>query len=216
MATASAASSSSPEPPAPILTLDRVIVRAYLPSDAPSLAKHANDPAISQWMTNRFPSPYTLADSEYFINTIALVQTRSSTASSPPTDLLVNYALFRRSDGAYLGGIGLKPLADVEARGVELGYWVGREFWGQGYVTEAVRGFTAWAFATFPELLRVEAGLFEGNVASAKVVTKAGFRAEGVRRKAVWKNGRALDMVYYGMLREECPGLVDGAEVKTR
>lgn len=163
-------------------------------------------------MTNRFPSPYTLADSENFINTIALAQKRSSTASSPPVDVLINYALYRRSDGAFIGGIGLKENTDVEARTVEIGYWLGREFWGQGLMTEALRGFTVWAFRTFPEFFRVEGTVYEGNVASATVLTKAGFRPEGLRRKAIWKNGELLDQLYYGMLREECPGLADNEE----
>lgn len=111
-----------------------------------------------------------------------------------------------------IGGIGLKNFSatDVEARTMELGYWVGREHWGKGYTTEAVTAFVKWAFQTWPDLNRIEASMFEGNVASERVLVKAGFVFEGVRRKAVWKGGELLDQRMYGVLREEVLGKEEG------
>lgn len=236
--------SSISSPPAPILTLPRVIIRPYQLADVPAAAHNGNDSRISQYMTNAFPNPYEQHHAEFFISTIALVTTRPITTSAPspnpgsgtnpapgsdpgatPTPTAaaavavadgsaayLHYALCRRADGAYMGGIGLKPGADVEARTWEVGYWLGAEHWGRGYTTEAVAGFSAWAFRTFPKaaLLRLEAAVFEGNLASQRVLRRVGYREEGVRRKAVWKGGRRLDKHYYGMLREECPELAQG------
>lgn len=237
--------SSTSSPPAPILTLPKVIIRPYHIADAPAAAHNGNDPRISQYMTNMFPNPYELHHAEFFINTIALVTTRRTTTSAPTPDsgsgpnptpgsgsgptttpapaaaaaaavadgsaAFLHYALCRRDDGSYMGGIGLKPGGDVEARTWEVGYWLGAEHWGRGYMTEAVAGFSAWAFRTFPEaaVLRLEASVFEGNLASQHILRRVGYREEGVRRKAVWKDGRRLDLHYYGMLREECPGLAE-------
>ncbi|KKY34730.1 putative acetyltransferase [Diaporthe ampelina] len=192
-------------PTTPILTLARTLIRPYHPSDTAASARQANDPEIARWMRNTFPHPYELQHAESFINTIAL----ATKSASPlrPEGILLNYAICRSSDGAFVGGIGLKPFSDVEARTVELGYWLGREHWGRGYAGEAVAAFTAWAFATFPDLLRVEACVYEGNPASEAVLRRAGFQFEGLRRKAIWKNGQSLGMRNYGLLKDECPGL---------
>ncbi|KAF3769003.1 acyl-CoA N-acyltransferase, partial [Cryphonectria parasitica EP155] len=159
--------------PAPIVSLSRVLIRPYHLSDCPESSRQANDLEIARWMRNTFPSPYSLADGESFITNIGLKATKPSTRTDPPTNVLINYALCRRSDGHFIGGIGLKPFADVEARTMEIGYWLGKEHRGQGYMTEALKGFVAWAFQTFPETLRLEASAFEGNVGSTKVLAKA-------------------------------------------
>lgn len=203
--------SSSPIP-APIITTSQLIIRPYHPSDAPASSRNANDERIAQYMSNLFPHPYELHHAEFFINTMALVNTRSPTTNGQAgpgvTPVYLNYAIVRRSDGGFVGGIGLKPLADVEHRTWELGYWTGPDHWGQGLMSEAVPAFVRWAFDTFPEVLRIEAAVFEGNLGSQRVLVKSGFKVEGVRRKAVFKNGKRLDQHYFGMLREECPGPV--------
>ncbi|KAH8762481.1 acetyltransferase [Diaporthe sp. PMI_573] len=192
-------------PTTPILTLTKTLIRPYHPTDTAASAKQANHPEIARWMRNTFPNPYELQHAESFIGNIAL--TDKSASPLRPEGILLNYAICRSSDGAFVGGIGLKPFKDVEARTVELGYWLGREHWGRGYAGEAIAAFAAWAFSTFPDLLRVEAGVYEGNSASEAVLKKAGFQFEGVRRKAIWKHGESLGMRNYGLLREECPGL---------
>ncbi|CAN8099096.1 unnamed protein product [Discula destructiva] len=191
----------------PVLVLPNVVIRPLRPSDAPFMAKHANHPDISKGMRNTFPSPYEAHHAWSFLTNIGFEHTHPSGPGPDATPILTSYALCRRSDGAYMGGIGLMPQSDVEARTFEIGYWVGKEFWGNGYATEAVRAFTAWVFETFTEVLRVEAAVFEGNEGSVRVLLKAGFQAEGVRRKAIWKRGQALDKMYFGMLREECEDL---------
>lgn len=199
--------------PLPILTLPRVTIRPYHLNDAPDASRLANDPEVAKYLRDRFPHPYTLQDSEYFITNVAN-QTTSHTPdpSAPlqPGGILLNYALCRSSDGAFIGAIGLQPRNDVEARTIEVGYWLGREHWGRGYCTEAVRGFSRWAFETFPDVQRLEGTVQGGNAASQAVLLKAGYQAEGVRRKAIWKHGKAWDMLIFGMLRDECPGLEGG------
>lgn len=192
-------------PTTPILTLAKTLIRPYHPTDTAASAKQGNDPEIARWMRNTFPNPYELQHAEFFIGNIAL--TDKSASPLRPEGILLNYAICRSSDGAFVGGIGLKPFKDVEARTVELGYWLGREHWGRGYAAEAVAAFTVWAFSTFPDLVRIEASVYEGNSASEAVLKKAGFQFEGLRRKAIWKNGESLGMRNYGLLREECPGL---------
>lgn len=178
------------------------------------MAKHANDPDITKGMRNTFPNPYSLEQAEFFLNNIGLKETHPSSSNDENNDdakpVLTNYALCRRSDGAYMGGIGLMPKRDVEARTFETGYWIGKEFWGNGYMTEALRAFAAWTFETFTELVRIEALVFEGNDGSVRVLKRAGFQAEGVRRKAIWKRGQLLDQMLFSVLREESGAMKKG------
>ncbi|KAK6064921.1 gcn5-related n-acetyltransferase [Seiridium cupressi] len=176
-----------------IVTTDKCFIRPYNVSDAASLSAAANDPEIARFMRNKFPSPYTLDDAHFFIN-----------LSSERTPC-VNYAIFLL-DGTYAGGIGFIPGGDTEFRTWEVGYWIGKNQWGKGVTTSAVKGFCKWAFTAFPEILRIEAGVYEGNFGSMKVLERAGFLREGVRRKAVVKSGKAFDVTVFGLLREDVEG----------
>jgi RimJ/RimL family protein N-acetyltransferase len=70
-------------------------------------------------------------------------------------------------------------------------------------MSEAVRLLTRWAFAQIPELLRIEAAVFEGNEASRRVLLKAGFVKEGVRRLAVAKHGKVMSEDMFGLIRSD-------------
>lgn len=70
-------------------------------------------------------------------------------------------------------------------------------------MTEAVRALMRWAFANVPDLLRVEATVFEGNKASERVLVKAGFVKEGTRRLAIVKDGRQMSEEIYGLIRTD-------------
>ena len=63
--------------------------------------------------------------------------------------------------------------------------------------------FARWAFQNFPDLLRIEAGVYGGNDGSMKVLERVGFTKEGIRRSAVCKGGIIMDNVMYGLLRQD-------------
>ena len=90
-----------------------------------------------------------------------------------------------------LGAIGL-GLVTPHRRG-SLGYWLGVPFWGQGYATEAVRRVVAYGFAEL-RLHRIEATVFSGNAASARVLEKVGMRCEGTLRGYIFKGDAAIDL----------------------
>lgn len=91
--------------------------------------------------------------------------------------------------GAIIGCTGYRAFGDDHA---ELGYWIGKPFWGNGYATEAVRALIAHAFdADGFDYLR--AGYFSDNPASARVIEKLGFVAQGGElRECVARGGSAL------------------------
>jgi len=80
----------------------------------------------------------------------------------------------------------------VFRRSAEIGYWLGEPFWGRGIATEALGAMTEYAFAHF-DICRLEAGVFEWNPASARVLEKNGYVLEGRARLGVVKDGRLGD-----------------------
>ncbi|MDQ3822008.1 MAG: GNAT family N-acetyltransferase [Actinomycetota bacterium] len=109
-------------------------------------------------------------------------------------------AMVRRADGALVGGIGLR--VEREHDRAEVGYFVGVEHWGRGYATEALRAALAHGFDELA-LNRVYAHHFVRNAASGRVLEKAGFRREGIRRRHTRVRGEYLDSAAYGILRSE-------------
>ena len=99
-----------------------------------------------------------------------------------------------------IGGIGLTLGTDVFRRSAEIGYWLGEPFWGRGIATEALRAVTEYAFRHF-DICRLEAGVFDWNPASARVLEKVGYVREGRARLGVTKDGRTGDRVLHGLVR---------------
>jgi len=91
---------------------------------------------------------------------------------------------------------------ELEHRRAELGYWIGRPWWGNGFATEAARAVVGQAFAGLG-LARVFAHHFVSNPASGRVMQKIGMRQEGVLRRHVIKWGRCEDLVVYGILPDD-------------
>lgn len=80
----------------------------------------------------------------------------------------------------------------------EVGYWLGEQFWGRGIMTEVLRAVTEQAIHRFG-IHRVYALPFAENVASARVLEKAGFTREGTLRRSALKDGRILDQAIYAI-----------------
>lgn len=95
-----------------------------------------------------------------------------------PNGPLFPWIITSRDDGSLMGMVHLK----VEACKAELGYVLARRYWGQGYMTEVVRTLVDWAIAQ-PEIYRVWATCDVENVASARVLEKAGMQPEGLLRR---------------------------------
>lgn len=161
------------------------VIRPWSRDDAPGLVRWADNPSVSRWLRDRFPSPYRLADAEAFL------------ATAVEGDGELSWAI--EVGGEPIGGIGLIPGRDVERFSAEVGYWLAEPFWGRGFATAAVRRVVDHAFSELG-LLRVWAVTFDGNPASARVLEKAGFELEGTQRKAAVKRGRIHDLLMWAQV----------------
>lgn len=85
-------------------------------------------------------------------------------------------------------------------KSAELGYALGSRYWGKGIATHAVKQVVKAGFSEFPHLERLEALVDVENVASQRVLEKAGFQREGVLRKYVIIKGKSRDRVMFSIL----------------
>lgn len=164
-----------------------LVLRRWEPGDAESLVHQANDRGVWLNLRDLFPHPYTLKDAHAWIGLCA-------TQGDPPRNLAIEV------EGEIAGGIGLERGADVYRLSAEVGYWLGRRFWGRGIATAALIRFTSYAFERF-DFVRLHAAVFDYNPASARVLEKAGYVFEARRRQALVKDGRIADELAYYRLR---------------
>lgn len=165
----------------------RCLLRPLISSDAPSLARYANNPAVAQNLRDRFPHPYALADAESYIAHVATRPVQTSFG------IVV--------DAEAIGTISLMLGDDISRCSAEIGYWIGQPFWGRGIATDALRAATSYAFATF-ELTRVFAVPFTSSLGSVRVLEKAGYVREGMLRQSAIKNGVILDQWMYARYKD--------------
>lgn len=173
---------------APTLALVRSALRPWRERDAETLVQHANNERVSAAMRDIFPFPYTIEHARAWVHA-ALHERR-------------DWLLAIERDGQAVGGIALIFNDDVYRLGGEIGYWLAEPLWGRGVMTEAVSALAAAAFAR-TDLIRLQAGVFSINPASMRVLQKAGFHLESIRRQAVLKRGVICDEHIYCRLRDE-------------
>lgn len=200
----SAPTPPSTEPGAVLFETDRLIIRRPRTSDANAIAAGANFLSIAANLRDRFPSPYLPSDAEEFMKITAPADDGS--AAFPRNTLVCLKPGFKGNSDAELviiGGMGCLYSTDVNFRSWELGYWFTPAVARNGYGLEATRGFVRWAFATWMDLNRIEAVVYNTNAASRGLLLKAGFAEEGLKRGAVFKNGQILDEVMFGIIRSD-------------
>jgi RimJ/RimL family protein N-acetyltransferase len=164
-------------------------LREWQLSDAASLAENANNINIWNNLRDALPHPYTEEDGKQFIE-MAMSQPK-------PATLLAIVV-----DGKAVGSIGIILHTDVERISAEMGYFIGENYWNKGIMTEAIKQMVTYSFTHFPHLRKIYATPFDFNVASHKVLQKAGFEREAILKQAAIKNGKIRDEHYYSLLKQ--------------
>lgn len=157
-------------------------------ADRTSLADRLNDREIYDRLL-LVPYPYSLADADRFLD---IAEEATAKQGEP-----IHFAI-RDRQGELIGGLGFQSL--TLGHSTEIGYWLGRPFWGQGIMTDVVRVAVEHAFTRW-NVVRIAAHVHDFNQASARVLEKNGFQCEGLLRKRVRKNGQFLDSRLYALVR---------------
>lgn len=150
----------------------RCALRGLTADDAARIAGLVNDEAVTRFMA-RIPYPYTIEDAHAFL---------AETARTSEPGIQEGFAI--EVDGDLAGVIGYEPAGTNDMSGVgegatEIGYWIGRDYWGRGIATDAVKALVDHVRTHHPGRT-LTAGIFNDNEASARVLQKAGFTEIGV------------------------------------
>lgn len=132
---------------------------------AESMQQLANDFEVAKW--TRLPYPYPPNGAVQFISHQIMERDAGNA-----------FIFAMENDNTFVGACGLHNVTNDD--GPELGYWVGKQYWGNGYATRATQQLVRFGFEHL-RLKRIHAHAIESNNASRRVLEKSGFRFLGLK-----------------------------------
>jgi RimJ/RimL family protein N-acetyltransferase len=184
----------------PTLETQRLVLRPFdVASDAEWVQKYAGDYAVAS-TTLLIPHPYEDGMAETWIKSL------------DPTKE-VTLAVVSREAGHLIGSISL--ILDFTHRLAEIGYWVGKPFWGKGYCAEAGASILEYGFEALG--LNCIVGIhFSENIASGKVLKKINFKHEASLRQRRFRFGEYKNLEVYSILKSEYLSYKEGLQASVR
>lgn len=166
-----------------------ISLRPWNLNDLDRLIALGNDASVARFMSDLFPHPYTREAGEKFIQW---------TIQNCPSLIMAIMV-----DGEIAGSIGIHPQTDILRTNAEIGYWLGKNYWGKKIASEAVRLVVPLGFAQYPQVRRIFGRVFDGNPASQRVLEKNGFVQEARFAQTLLKNGLLYDELIYGLRKPD-------------
>jgi [ribosomal protein S5]-alanine N-acetyltransferase len=164
----------------PTLATDRLLLRPFRMDNVPAVERMLSTPHVAEY-TLSFPHPSPPGFAHDWISRHARWAERG---------IHLQWAIALRNDTP-VGAIGIALRTDPHHG--DIGYWIGPDYWNNGYATEATKAVIAYGFDTLG-LPRIQASCFVGNDASARVLQKAGMVEEGILHKHIEKDGVLRDV----------------------
>ncbi len=174
----------------PDIRTKRLILRCFSLKDVDQVTALVGERDIASTTTN-IPHPYDKSMAEEWIR---------SHEPSLVLDERVSFAVTLLISGRLIGSVGLR--IERESQRAELGYWIGKPFWNQGYATEASGAVIEFGLGTLG-LNRIYASHLVRNPGSGRVMEKNGMKFEGCLRQHVVKWGNFEDLNYYAILKKD-------------
>lgn len=165
------------------------MIREWKMEDAPDLAEMLNNKKILNNLRDGLPYPYTKSDAEEYITSML-------SANKTKT-----FAFAITVNDKVVGSIGVFRCENIHFRTAEMGYYIDEPYWGKGLGTGVVKQVCNYIFEN-TDIIRIFAEPFAYNIASCRVLEKAGFQFEGLLRNNAIKNGKVLDMRMYALIKE--------------
>lgn len=169
------------------ITTNRLLLRQFQNSDAEAVALLCNNYSIYK-NTLYLPYPYTIEDALKWIEP----HHENYTANKS-----YEFAITDKDSGEVYGAIALTN--NKRFNNGEMAYWIGEEFWGNGFATEAAQAILQFAFDE-KQYHKVFARYFKSNPASGRVMQKLGMKQEGILIEHVIKENRYEDLICYGKI----------------
>ncbi|MGA4518084.1 GNAT family protein [Solibacillus sp. FSL W7-1472] len=172
------------------LETERLLLRPLTFDDSDRIEELAGEYDVAKSTLN-IPHPYPKGSASQFIESIQTAEQNNK---------IVMFAIINKETKLLIGLINLN-LSIPYQRG-ELAYWIGKEYWGNGYGTDAAKALLEYGFNQL-KLNKIFAASFTSNTGSWKVMEKIGLKYEGTLKQHVSSFGQFYDLTYYGLLKEE-------------
>lgn len=170
----------------------RTRLRIVAAADLPALLQVNGDDEVTRYLP--YASWLSLADAEAWFERIVRAQASGSA---------LQFVLVEKASDEVIGACVLFRYDEGSQR-AELGYVLGRQYWGMGLMREALQALLGQAFHVMG-LRRLEAQVNPANTASVHLLERLGFSREGLLRQRWVDKGQAYDVAAYGLLRDEYP-----------
>jgi ribosomal-protein-alanine N-acetyltransferase len=174
----------------PTINATRVSLRNMTKQDVDSLYGIFSDPEVTRYW-----------NSPPWKNRQAAIRALAETHDGFKNREFMEWGIARQTDNQLIGTATLFNLQSNNYR-AEIGFALGRAYWGSGYMQESLQALLAYAFNEMG-LHRIEADVEPRNAASIKLLRRLGFREEGYLRERWLVNGEVQDALFYGLLRKE-------------
>ncbi len=192
--------SAFPEIKKEMIETERLILRPWQENDAEALFKYARDPdigPIAGW------PPHTSVE-----NSCEIIRT---VFAAPET-----YAVVLKQTGEPIGCCGIMfadslHSADMKDGEAEIGYWIGKPYWGQGLIPEAVKALLTRCFNEL-KLDAVWCGYYDGNTKSKRVCEKCGFKYHHTNSEVISPLGEKRTEHFYNMAKEDYNAIIESYE----
>ena len=173
------------------LETTRLILRSFVREDAAAMYRNwASDPEVTKFLS--WPT-YKSVDTAHEILDLWVPQYQD--------DTFYQWAIEWKEIGEPIGSISVVNMDD-RVDSVEIGFCIGKPWWGQGIMTEAFRAVIDYLFGQVG-VQRIEAGHDPNNPASGAVQRKCGLKYEGTLRRRIRSNQGITDVAWYSILKEE-------------
>ncbi|QOY35207.1 GNAT family N-acetyltransferase [Anaerobacillus isosaccharinicus] len=173
-----------------VIETERLLLRPVTVEDGDRVEELASDYDVSKTTLN-IPYPYPEGGGKEFIESVI---------ESEKNGKIAILAIVDKETQHLLGLINLN-IAIPHKRG-ELGYFIGKPYWGMGYGTEAARAIVAYGFKDLA-LNKIYAAAFTTNPGSWRIMEKIGLKHEGTHKQHVSRFGEFFDLAYYGLVKED-------------
>lgn len=176
----------------PTLETERLILNRPTENDLGDLILHLNSDNVFSENTLNIPFPYQNENAEFWIH--ELVNKGFEEKKN------FTFAIREKENPKLIGAIGIH--LDKLHLKAEIGYWIGKDFWNKGFVTEAVREIIRFGFQDLG-LNKIYATHFPHNPASGKIMQNCGMKLEATLKQEYFKNGKPLDVLKYSILNQD-------------
>ena len=165
-------------------------IRKWKLSDASSLALALSNKKIQDNLRDGLPYPYTKQNATEYIQAMLSADENKI------------FAFTITIDNKVIGSISIFRQENIHRRTGELGYYIAENYWGKGIMTEAVKQICEYVF-NHSDIIRIYAEPFAYNLASCRVLEKAGFQLEGILKNNAVKNEKIVDMKLYALIKSK-------------